>query len=274
MGEAFPSVHGAHYLEDFPLWDLTRRVDGRTVVGCFNNSQQLLGGAGARIVEMQVPGRAARMRGAVIGAVATAQNARKQGVATRCLEHLLQWCDSSGAEFVALWGSDHTFYRKFGFELLGQQARAPVVQCSKPPAPADKIQHGWNAEISRALCASRTKSGLHLNDSDHDWIAAHAHVQWWSLWRENQLVAYAGVGKGMDLHHFVHEWGATGAGDQHALETLLGAIGASDAEAQILAHPRDLPNALIREGLALLRLRTDSARALVDQFWFWGLDSA
>lgn len=277
LGEAFPASDGAHYLEDFPVWDLARQVTSRHILACADEAG-ILGGAAARLVDLHIPTDSQPLRGAVIGAVATAERARGHGIATHNMRALLQWCDARDAEFIALWGSEHRFYSQFGFELAGRQVRG-ALRPGRQSGTSD-IRTGWNPGLEELLLLSRGDAGLVPQDKQLSEWKAHQHVQWSTLWEGDRCVAYAGVGKHMDLHHLVHEWGSSAGDEGRKLGILLGLLASEDSKLQILAHPRqlDLLQPLISEkwdeNLALMRLRTARARQLVDQFWFWGLDSA
>jgi hypothetical protein len=143
------------------------------------------------------------------------------------------------------------------------------------------LRFGFHEGIFRALQARR-QSGLVIADSDLSWVARHKNVNW--MWLEgaspDQVSAFVGLGRGIDLPGVIHEWG----GEPEAVRSLLFDLKGRVPELFLLSSP-----ALLSEvGLSLREdfVPTDMALALVqrapevqnpipaEQLWFWGLDSA
>lgn len=235
LDRAFPVPPGGHFLSDFPIWD-DRFSPGQQVrrLGIFDanadSEGRLLGCAGLRIARLKTANGPLPV--ALIGAVATDPSARGQGLASRLISEAIEQARREGAAMILLWGSEHSLYARFGFELCGTQVRVALAELSAPRVGA-AVRTGWNPSILSSLMTQRP-GGLCLDPAqDAAWISAHRNVRWFWAGDEREPLAYAALGRGIDLAHMVHEWG----GDREALTEIFSAILTEDSEAQLLAPP-------------------------------------
>lgn len=276
LNEAFPISVGHDFFEDFPVWD---PLHGASVIrlGAFDG-QTLVGTASARITELRAdeapaspwrtegvaPNRARTLKVGIIGAVATHAERRGRGIATRLVSELVHELKQNGCSVVMLWGSEHALYRRIGFELCGPQERVPisaVIQrlSAEHSAGAMDVQEGWNPSLFRML--QGRWGGLSLNDSDRQWLSAHQNVRWFWCGPAHTPIAYAALGRGIDLQGLVHEWGAA---EPRAFLSVLKAVQAAQPEAELLGSPlllrsMGLPVSEHQEYLCLMRVLDPAA---------------
>ena len=225
--QAFSVPAPGHYLDDFPIWDPGKAAVGTVFrVGAFEGDK-LVAAAGVRLAEHQFP--KAQLTVALIGAVATAPEFRGRGLATQLVSILVQWAGERGAVAALLWGSEHQLYGKIGFSPCGTQAHLPLSGLGG--AGSAPVSTGWTPGLMGALKSRRT--GLIIRDADRAWISAHKNVRWYWTGGPQQVTAYAALGRGIDLPHFVHEWG----GDRQALMSIFQRIMKDDPHALLLGSP-------------------------------------
>lgn len=227
--EAFGVVAPGHYLDDFPIWDssLTHAVGTTFRLGAFDGDR-LIAAAGVRLVELKNSG--GPLTAALIGAVATHPEYRGRGLATQLVSLAVEWAGERGAALAVLWGSEHRLYAKIGFTPCGTQASIPLRSLVSAGSKTS-VSEGWTAGILKAL-KSRPQ-GVSIRDVDRAWLAAHKNVRWFWTGSPEQAGAYAALGRGIDLSHFVHEWGGTRAD----LIAVLNKIHVADPEAKLLGTP-------------------------------------
>jgi GNAT superfamily N-acetyltransferase len=221
-----------HYLDDFPIWDSNHSTAVGTVfrIGAFEGTK-LVAAAGVRLAEMKYPKGPVTV--ALIGAVATDSDYRGRGLATQLVSTTVQWAGERGAALAMLWGSEHQLYGKIGFAPCGTQASLPLssLMIGRPGEKEPEISKGWTQGLLGAL--KSRPSGIQIRDIDRGWLSAQKNVQWFWTGDPLQVTAYAAIGRGIDLPHFVHEWG----GERTALLSILRRIAAMDGEAKLLGSP-------------------------------------
>jgi GNAT superfamily N-acetyltransferase len=220
------------YLDDFPIWDSAQTSPVGTLFrfGAFDDGK-LVAAAGVRLANIQCP--KPPLTAALIGAVATAPDYRGRGLATQLVSLAVQWAGERGAAFAMLWGSEHQLYSKIGFAPCGTQATLPLSTLVGGAATERKISTGWTPGLMGALKSRR--SGVLIRDIDRGWLQAHKNVKWYWTGSPQQVTAYAALGRGIDLPHFVHEWG----GERGALLSILKTIASEDPEAKLLGSPAE-----------------------------------
>jgi GNAT superfamily N-acetyltransferase len=224
---AFAVPPPGHYLDDFPVWDPAKAVVGTVFrLGAFDG-EKLAGACGVRLAELRFPLRAVTV--ALIGAVATASEYRGRGFATQLVTLAVQWATQRGAVAALLWGSEHQLYGKIGFGPCGTQATLPLSGIGG--GSSEKVSTGWTPGILTALKSRR--SGLIVRDVDRSWLSSHKNVRWYWTGSAQQVSAYAALGRGIDLSHFVHEWG----GERSALISIFQQIAQDDPYALLLGSP-------------------------------------
>ncbi|HUP58341.1 MAG TPA: hypothetical protein VM598_12865, partial [Bdellovibrionota bacterium] len=116
--------------------------------------------------------------------------------------------------------------------------------------------------------------GLVLEERDLEWYAHHEGTYWFRVEDQGRVVAYAALGRGIDLGGIVHEWG----GEREPLGRLLASIRRCIPEAELLGPPGVPDFGLDRfpaEHLALVRILDPQAAEVLaaKPLWIWGLDA-
>lgn len=270
LDRAFKVPAGTHFLEDFPVW--TEWPGAENSVHRFGafQSGRLIASTCARVTVMKSTAKSVRI--GIIGGVATEEIARGQGLATRLVGDAVKWLESQKVALAVLWGSEHEFYARFGFALSGEQVLVPLSAVSLPDSLA-KAGQGWNPALFPLL--KERQLGVQYQDADLEWLKKHRHVRWYWSGPVERPTAYAALGKGIDLHDIVHEWG----GEAQPLRELLRQIRDDHPSASLLGPPALMAKILpaVRlppsEFLGLVRV-FDSAQLRGVPIWFWGLDGA
>ncbi len=271
---------GAHFFDDFPIWNPQWNCASVLRLGIFKN-HQLLSAACIRIAPLQTDSTSGvsepqPTRVALIGAVVTHPEWRNQGFASQLITDLLAWAHEKKATLALLWGSEHALYQSFGFELFGQQTRIPLSLFQESPTPPCLIQQGWHPHIFSAL--QTRGSGLQISPSDQKWYEAHQNVTWFYAHSADcpaLIKAYAAYGRGIDLPGLVHEWG----GDPIFLKAIFKKIGQLYPQAELLLSPQQASifqmtasPALPSESLCLAKSLVHPTQS-IPSFWIWGLDA-
>jgi len=260
VSKAFQYTFPHSFFDDFPVW----ASDGVTRLGLFDQGR-LLSHVGVRFTEMRVGPD--RIPVALIGAVATDENARGKGHSTHLLKTALKMIDARKTKWSFLWGSEHEFYGKLGFVLQGVQGRALLSELKSTVAPPSDVREGLTEEIFKSLMTPA--NGIPIKPEDHDWVFKHKTVKWYSLRQPFAFVAYE---RGMDLKDIVHETGGTREGIQRLLRHLAN----QNAEAQIIATPENLlqlgfpEDSIFQEHLCLAR-PLNSTFTFDERFWISGI---
>ena len=267
--------HPPHqFFEDFPIWSISNDPARITHLGVFDEStspRKLISHVGIHFTQMQTVHGPIPV--ALIGAVATDSNYRAQGISSTLLSDAISRAGHQAADWIFLWGSEHHFYKKFGFELMGTQGRAPVIDLPGNPHGEVTIQSGLTEKIFQSLI--QQKKGIILKEHDREWFFNHSTVRWYSIDDPFAFVAY---GRGMDLNHLIHEWG----GDPQSLKKLFNHVLSFDPSAEILGRVEELTalgfdeKSIVVEYLCLARA-TPSPIGKTPQwhqgFWISGLSA-
>jgi predicted N-acetyltransferase YhbS len=237
------------------------------------------------------------MKVGLIGNVATAKTVRGQGHMSHLLELLGEKAKQDGLHALILWSDLTEFYQKRGFSSCGLEKRfifhVPSLQKklrTKSHLPKFGLVNRKNLSVSR-LGPSRFPVRTTLTRDPSTWtslmetaglsIFAPSH---WDTSPKEAITPFLAIGKGHDLIHVVHEWGADSP------ETLVkGIVSAGELlgfEELMLLSPHDLPTqweetlkslALNVEihPMALARMldATPEARSALASAFIWGLDS-
>lgn len=277
VSRAFSYPPGGRFLDDFPIW----RGKGVIRLGLFVGGE-LASHVGVRFASMKTSG--APEAGptsigltpvALIGGVATAEAHRGKGHSTALLTEALKRIDSSPAQWTLLWGSEHEFYRKFGFTSQGRQARALLADLSinTQEVPSGTPKAGFAGATGEAIFADlcARKSGIEFTAADRSWVFDQKTVEWYSL---DAPFAYVAYQRGLDMKNIVHEAGGALPG----VMKLLLQVYRRNPDAEILGRPADLlalgldPAFWLEEPLCLARPRV-AGTPWNPQFWVSGLSS-
>ena len=244
LNRTFGLQPGENFLSDFPVWGLK---SGVRKLGAFSGGV-LVASACARVARLRLSsGQVLRI--GLIGAVATSEEFRGQGLASGLVRDLLKWLNEEKVGLSLLWGSEHDLYRRLGFELGGSQVRVPLSALQLTLTEPVAIQEGWNGKVFEQLMGRG--SGLQLERQDLDWFSRHKNVKWYSSQR-----AYLGYGRGIDLKGMIHEWG----GDWNELRALFQRVLFENEKAEWLLsveHARQFripETAAVQEYLCLIHL--------------------
>ncbi|MBC7397664.1 MAG: GNAT family N-acetyltransferase [Bdellovibrionales bacterium] len=252
------------FFHDFPIW----ASNGVTRLGIFED-ETLLSHVGVRFAEIRTSSGSEKI--ALIGAVATDAKHRGKGLSTELMKEALKRIDAQKCSWSILWGSEHGFYAKLGFNLAGIQTRAPLAKLSFAPKDlvSTEIKVGLTDAILKSLFS--TQHGIVLTEADTGWIKAHKTVAWLSI---DQPFAFAAFERGMDLQHIVHESG----GDARSLEKILFRIYSNDSLAEIIGTRGHLETLgfqnsdLIKECLCLARPLHPTG-PWRDEYWISGISA-
>lgn len=246
LDQGFQVNPPAHYFDDFPVWS-EEFVSPKNIRLCIRKNGKLASAVAIRKATLKF-GEGKKLDIGLLGAVVTDPAFRGEGFASLLIERAVMWAEECGLAAVFLWGSEHMLYRRLGFELCGEQVRVPLIHLTTAAgAQIFEVKEGWNPEIWNLL--KNRADGVELTDADRTWFENHKNVSWWSSSKAGKVQAYAAIGRGIDLHHLVHEWG----GNQDARLSLFDRMVEKDPEAQLLAHPSQVEKyfkvSLDREGV-------------------------
>jgi predicted N-acetyltransferase YhbS len=277
LNQGFPVPPGASFLHDFPVWD-TVNFSGRAVATrgfALKDSDKYVAAAGLRFAKLRSP-RGSVTIGLIGGVVADAAY-QGQGLASRMIEALTAEAVARKVSGLVLWGSEHSLYQRLGFELMGVQRRISLSSVKTDAAALSglRLGKGWTDSLWPAIESFRFL-GLEISPQDRAWFASHPNVDWrWVSSPAGKILAYAAIGRGIDLPNIVHEWG----GDARVLKALLATIAVDYPYGDLLVPSKDLtPSTLdlpagIEESLCMARA-LDPAFPASKDLWFWGLDGA
>ena len=146
-----------------------------------------------------------------IGSVVTDPSARHQGLSKKNLENCIAKANDQECDFMMLWSDQYDFYRKFGFELAGFEHAFTISKA--PPIVNKDLKFIKSTRIDPAallkLYNQHTVNSVRTLEEIHQYLnIPNSNV--FTLWTpQNQLVAYAVEGKGIDLQNYIHEWGGS-----------------------------------------------------------------
>jgi predicted acetyltransferase len=180
-----------------------------------------------------------------IGSVVTDSQHREQGHSTKNIENCLQKARAQDCDLAILWTDQFDFYRKFGFELAGYDFSYVFENEQQVMNKNLRFNAGNNID-PQALLKLYSTHTVHavrtLEDFRQFLKIPQSNV--FTAWdQNNQLMAYAAEGKGIDLINYIHEWG----GQTEALMDLFRYIRAHKKEAitvMVPSHSKSLKNQL------------------------------
>lgn len=266
VSESFGYEEPHSFFEDFPIWGSDRVKH----FGIFFDAT-LIAHVGVRFCEMKVPNEKP-VSVAMVGAVATRESFRGKGLSSKLLEEVCRFSEKNNCDWTILWGSEHDFYKKFGFELHGEQLQVPLSSLEDlPENKIPRVKRGWNSKIFDHLAS--TTNGIVLTESDREWVTLHKSVNWFY---QEEPFAFAGFERGLDLPHIVHEYG----GDQHALKEIFAFVLSLDLGAMVLGTRESLlklgfeEETFIEEYLCLARPHSQKKNLeWKPEYWVSGLSA-
>ncbi len=143
-----------------------------------------------------------------IGSVVTEPNHRQKGHSSQNIENCIQLAKKQDCDMAILWTDQFDFYRRFGFELAGIEQT--YILENKLEIKNKKLKFLSDTKVEpEAILKLYSQHTVHsvrtVEDIRHFLKIPNSHL--FTAWNEyNQLVAYAVIGKGVDLTNYVHEW--------------------------------------------------------------------
>ena len=220
-----------------------------------------------------------RIRGGLIGSVATEPSRRGRGLGTRLLTMAEEALRARGCVFSLLWATDARFYLARGFSPLGVECDYLLVPELAPSLPEPsgvrelrpsdapflhRLYQRHAARVERTPDETRALLGVPgMLTLVRERAATAAHPA--------QPVAYACLGRGHDLPDVVHEWG----GESEDVLALLRALlerrfrGGETGALFLMA-----PTCASEVGYRLLRLGAVSKRGILGLGKLLDLDGA
>ncbi len=266
VSESFGYTSPHSFFDDFPVWKSkqVRRF------GIFEE-EKLIAHTGIRFCEMKSPNGPIHSI-AMIGAVATKEHFRGKGLSTKLLNETCKFADELNCDWTLLWGSEHDFYKKFGFNLEGEQFQAPLAELDQLPENfVPRLKKGWDQRIFDYL--KNSPLGVSVKDEDFTWISDHKTVSWFY---QDAPFAFVGFQRGLDLPHIIHEYG----GDRKSLFELFSFVLSLDSDATLLGTEKSLKmfgfneDMLQEEYLCLARPHPDKKELKWEKdFWVPGLSA-
>lgn len=176
-----------------------------------------------------------------IGSVITDPDHRQQGHSRKNIENCIQLAQKQECDLVILWTDQFDFYRKMGFELAGYDCSYVYETAGEIHNKKLRFVSGNNVDPN-ALQKLYSQHTVHAVRGTEDFknFLKIPNSNLFTAWdQNNQLLAYAVEGKGMDLINYVHDW----AGQTEALLDLFQYIRAQKNDVitvMVPAHSQNL----------------------------------
>lgn len=143
-----------------------------------------------------------------IGSVVTDPEYRERGHSRKNIEKCIELAQQQDCDLVVLWTDQFDYYRKMGFELAGFDY-SYVIENKTPIKNKDlRFVSGNNVDPAalQKLYSQHTVHAIRSNDDFKQFLKI-PNSNLYTAWnQQNQIVAYAVEGKGVDLINYVHEW--------------------------------------------------------------------
>ena len=159
---------------------------------------------------------------AAIGSVVTDSQHRNQGLSRKILDNCIVEASKQECDIAMLWTDLYEFYQKLDFELAGTEMSFVFEQeFAQPVADLKFLKTALvSAEAIHRLYQQHTVTSVRTVDEIKKFLQI-PNSKIYTAWNSNnQLVAFAIEGKGVDLNGYIHEWG----GSVQALISLLSFI--------------------------------------------------
>jgi hypothetical protein len=143
-----------------------------------------------------------------IGSVVTAPDHRQQGYSRKNIEKCMELAAAQDCDLVVLWTDQFDFYRKMGFELAGFEYSYFIENAQPIKNKNTRFVTGNNVDPN-ALLKLYSQHSVHAVRGIEDFrqFLKIPNSNVFTAWdQNNQLLAYAVEGKGIDLINYVHEW--------------------------------------------------------------------
>jgi predicted N-acetyltransferase YhbS len=164
-------------------------------------------GCAVLVREFLVAGR--RLRGGLIGSVATDPAWRGRGLASRALRLAEEHLRAEGCLFALLWADDPSFYAARGYAPFGGELDFAIDETVAPSLPAPQgVRSALAADASAIHELYESHPTRVERTADETAVLLQApRMRTLVLERQGRVRAYACMGRGDDFEHTVHEWG-------------------------------------------------------------------
>lgn len=271
--------------------------DVRFSWGLYSDTQQLVAHANLwpRVLLDHETGSS--MNVGLIGNVATDTTLRGQGHMSHLLEKLAEKATQDGLHALILWSDLSEFYQRRGFSSCGLERRytfhIPSLRQRLPNAHRKtpfRFLKG-NQIPQKSLAKSRFHVRTTLTREAGVWgsLLGIAGLNVFATSTQDdpigeQTTTFVAIGKGFDLVHVVHEWGAPSP--ELLLHAMANAGDSLGYDELMLLSPHDLPGSWLQmlgtfalnqeiHPMALARVLKDTpeTHAMLAKTFIWGLDS-
>lgn len=144
-----------------------------------------------------------------IGSVVTDPQHRNQGLSGQIIQSCIEEAKKQECDFAILWTNLYDFYRKFDFELAGNEISC--IYNKKLPTTSTQLNFLQTSKIDpQALLKVYQKHTIqnHRTTEDIKKYLEIPNTKTYTAWDvRGELVAFAIEGKGADLEGYIHEWG-------------------------------------------------------------------
>lgn len=241
---------------------------GATRLGWFEGGR-LLSHAAVQTVSLADP--TGDTRAGLIGAVATAPEARGRGLASRLLSAAIARAREQGVDALLLWSEPRGLYERLGFRPAGHQREVLIrARPTGRPAGVKDIVSIHHLHEQKPYRVRRTLQDTAL-------LLSVSGMSTTVLERGNEVVAYVCCGKGADFPNWWHEMGGT---DRDVAQLLIGSKEAPNPDVSTLLLPpyRSALEQLIGDSVVRTRKTTCALRLALTsagerEFFIDGLDS-
>ncbi len=148
---------------------------------------------------------------AIIGSVVTDENHQRKGLAKKLVQELIAKATADNCDLCLLWSDLDKFYTDLGFELAGSEEHLKIKRPITPLAIDSNLRFSDNPKINaepiQKLFSKHLVGSLRSNKEIESYLKI-PKSNIYSLWgSNNDLLAYAVQGRGVDLNNVIHEWG-------------------------------------------------------------------
>ncbi len=177
-----------------------------------------------------------RVRGGLIGSVATDPAWQNRGLATALLIQAEAALQREGCAFACLWANEPDFYLRRGYGPIGCEEDfivSPELRSRLPAFRGLRAMTRNDAEAIHGLY-SRHRSRLERTAEETAALLECPGMSTFVIERANETVAYACRGRGSDLADTIHEWGGS---DEDVLALVHAHLEARSGELFLIAPP-------------------------------------
>lgn len=259
---------------------------------CVTENNQIIGHANLWPRYLYNQNNQTKIPVALIGNVATDEKYRGRGIMKFLFDHLSQTAEQQEIQHLILWSDLIQFYQKLGFTSFAREERFTFSKKSISVNPTkkdsikivdpqtvkldflDKLQNTQIKTINSLIRSSEEfKKLLQIPDTT---LLCH--------YSQNNLQAYAVLGKGYDMIGILHEWGARSVASILLIANYI--LENTEMDSIELLSPKTLNSDFISKlseqsiqqeshAMAFIKKLTPQGipQGVIDHTFIWGLDS-